>query len=116
MPRSPKELADAYYESWRTGRPLSPDLFAENLVFVAPMGTVQGRDAFLASLGKLGVAMKLERIRREFVDGEDVLVVYDTGTPAGVIPMAEWIHTEKGRIARLEVFFDPGKLGPPRAG
>ena len=114
MPLDAKQLADAYYDAWRSGRPLPEELFSEDLVFVSPMGEMRGRGAFLASLVQLGGVMKLERIRREFVDGQDVCVIYDTRTPAGTIPMAEWIRTENGQITRLEVLFDPRKLPGPK--
>ncbi|HEY3360039.1 MAG TPA: nuclear transport factor 2 family protein [Polyangia bacterium] len=111
---TPQELVDAYYEAWRAGRPLDPELFAADLVFVGPMGELHGRDAFLAGLDALGGVMKLAAIRRRFLDGDEACVIYDAATPAGVIPMAEWIHTRAGKIVRLEVFFDAIRL--PRAG
>jgi hypothetical protein len=74
---------------------------------------MRGRGTFLDSLASLGGVMKLARMRKVFVDGEDVCAIYDTLTPSGVVPMSEWLRVTDGRITRLEVFFDPRRLPMP---
>jgi hypothetical protein len=47
-------------------------------------------------------------VKKTFVDGDDVCVLYDmvTNTPAGTAFIAEWYQVRGGRIAALRAVFD----------
>ena len=56
-------------------------------------------------------------IQKVFVDGPDVLTWYDLHTTvADPVPVANWVHVEKGKITFLKVAFDARKLAPWRQG
>jgi len=47
-------------------------------------------------------------VKKVFVDGNEVCVIYDfvTNTPAGAVPIVEWLRVEDGQIASVTLFFD----------
>jgi hypothetical protein len=47
-------------------------------------------------------------VRKVFSDGPEVCVIYDfvTDTPAGAVPIVEWLRVEGGRILSVTLVFD----------
>jgi hypothetical protein len=85
---------------------------AEDFVFTGPLMTIEGRTNYLELLRKfLGVHVSL-RVRRQFVENEDVCSINDltVKSPAGAMvtmPMAEWFRLKDGVIHAHEIFYDP---------
>ena len=85
------------------------------LDFTMP-GRKLNKTDFLSSLSKLGPILVRNDVRRVFVDGDEVCVVYDfvTDTPVGVVPSVEWIKVQDARIRSIWLLFDrqpwPGVL------
>ena len=52
-------------------------------------------------------------IKKVFVDGEDVCVLYDLATTGPTLYMSSWYQVKNGRITSIETIFDPSALGPP---
>ena len=57
-------------------------------------------------------------MRKAFVDGDDVCLLYDmvTSTPAGAQPIAEWYRVREGKIAAIQVYFDSQPFAALRGG
>jgi len=52
-------------------------------------------------------------IKKVFVDGEDVCVLYDLATTGPTLSMSSWYKAKNGKITSIDTIFDPSALGPP---
>jgi hypothetical protein len=78
-----------------------PALLAPNVEFTGPGGnTIHGQQEYISALRRLGPILKRNEVKKVFVDGNDVCVIYDfvTDTPVGALPSVEWLKFEDGRI------------------
>ena len=57
---------------------------------------------------KLHAIVRRIDLKKLFVDGDDVCMLYDlvTNTPAGTSFVAEWYHVRGDKIASIRVVFD----------
>ena len=109
MTHDPKTVALSYIEAcarkdWdATFRLLAPDV-----EFIGPGRSVKGAEPYLAVLRRIGSVWVRSDVKKVFVDGPDVCVIYDfvTDTAAGSVPTVEWLLVDGGRIARVVLFFD----------
>jgi ketosteroid isomerase-like protein len=109
MTSEPKSIALAYIEACgRKDLDTVARLLAPDLEFVGVSSTVRGAEPYLAVLRKLGTVWVRNEVKKVFVDGDDVCVLYDfvTDTPAGAVPCVEWLRIEGGRIRWAKLVFD----------
>jgi len=115
MKNDPKSIALAYIEacSRKDMEALKP-LLAKDVRFVGPGNAVTGAEPYLALLRRLGPVWVRSDVKKVFTDGADVCVIYDfvTNTPAGSVPIVEWLHIEDGRIFSVILFFDRATFKP----
>lgn len=83
-------------------------LLAPDLAFRGPSMTRSTARDFVGALARLGAIHVRNDVRRVFVDGDDVCVIYDfvTDTPVGALPMIEWLHFRDGRIGSIDLYYD----------
>ena len=83
-------------------------LLSTSMTFVGPGNALTGAAPYLAVLRRLGPVWTRSDVKKVFVDGDEVCVIYDfvTDTPAGAVPIVEWLRVEDGRIASVMLFFD----------
>ena len=83
-------------------------LLAPAMTFVGPGNAVTGAAPYLGILRRLGPVWVRSDIKKVFVDKDEVCVIYDlvTDTPAGAVPIVEWLRIENSRIASVTLFFD----------
>src|SRR5215471_14346249 len=83
-------------------------LLSPTMIFAGPGNAVTGAAPYLAVLRRLGPVWVRSDVKKVFVDGHEVCVIYDfvTDTPAGAVPIVEWLRVEDGRIASVTLFFD----------
>jgi ketosteroid isomerase-like protein len=83
-------------------------LLAPDLAFRGPSMTRSTARDFLAALARLGAIHVRNDVKRVFVDGDEVCVIYDfvTDTPAGALPTIEWLRLENGRIRSIDLYYD----------
>jgi hypothetical protein len=83
-------------------------LLAPDLAFRGPSMTRSTAREFVAALERLGAIHVRNDVKRVFVDGDEVCVIYDfvTDTPAGALPTIEWLRVEGGRICSIDLFYD----------
>jgi hypothetical protein len=83
-------------------------LLHDDLSFQGPIDTFDMADDYVAALQKLSAIVKGVDVKKQFVDGNDVCVLYDliTNTPAGTSFVSEWFRVEEDRIAAIRVVFD----------
>lgn len=79
-----------------------------NLSFQGPIETFHQADPYLESLKKLHHLVERVDVKKMFVDGDDVCLLYDmvTRTPAGTAFIAEWHHVTGEKISAIRVVFD----------
>lgn len=89
-------------------------LLADDLQFTGPATTVTGAAPYLAILRRLSHAWVRSEVKKVFTDGNEVCVIYDfvTDTPAGSVPIVEWLRLEGGRIQSVRIYFDRLEFKP----
>ncbi len=110
-----QQIADLYYETFRSRGDFADVPMADDLCFRSPMMKLDGATPFRQALsGLLGRFQSLE-IRHQLANEGSVVTVYDfdMGAPSGPIPMAEVIEVAGGEITGVELLFDPAPLAPP---
>src|SRR5512139_3762402 len=93
-----QELATAYVEAvGRSDYDRLPALFDPDLEFRGPYVTVRGAAEYLTALRRLAAVRLRHDVRKTFVAGDDVCVIYDfvTDTAAGAVPFVEWLTFER---------------------
>ena len=109
MLNDPKPVALAYIDACgRKDFEAVSALLAENIAFRGPGNALTGAPQYLAVLRRLGAVWVRSDVKKVFSDGLDVCVIYDfvTDTPAGAVPIVEWLRVESGKIASVTLFFD----------
>ena len=51
-------------------------------------------------------------VKKVFVDGDDVCVLYELSTTGSTVFMSSWYKVENGRIVSIQSVFDPRAFGP----
>jgi ketosteroid isomerase-like protein len=108
------ELAATYFDAWRSKDFATlRSILADDVTFVGPMGTADGADECVQGMQQLARIMTDVVVRKRFVAGDDVLTWFELVTDmAPPCPVANWSHTEGGRIRSIRVTFDPRPLLP----
>lgn len=109
MSGDPKTLALDYFQAFAARDfPRLGALLAEDLEFVGPTMTRSRSADYLAALRRLTAIHVRNDVRRVFVDGQEVCIVYDfvTDTAMGSLPMIEWLTIADGRIRSIRLFYD----------
>jgi len=109
MTTNPKTLALQYLDAVAKkdlGR--LDGLLAPDLAFRGPASTRTTARDFVAALERIVAIHVRTDVKRVFVDGDDVCVIYDfvTDTPAGAVPTVEWLRVEDGRIRAIDLYYD----------
>ena len=99
-----KFLAALGGEDWKGAR----KCLHENVSFRGPLDTFEKADSYIDALKKLHPIVKKVDMKKMFVDGSDVCILYDlvTNTPAGVSFVAEWFQIRDDKIASIRAVFD----------
>lgn len=109
---TPIELATTYFDSWRAKDfETFRSILAPDATFRGPLGTADGADALVAGIEGMSQITTGIEVERMLADGPDVITWFQLHTKvAGPTPVANWIHVEDGRIARVRVTFDPREI------
>ncbi len=83
-------------------------LLAPNVHFKGPAMTRTSAQELVGALKRLAAIHLRNDVRRIFVDGDDVCVIYDfvTDTAAGALPAIEWLNFEGSRIRSINLYYD----------
>ena len=109
MTKDPKSIALAYIDACaRKDFDALPSLLAPDMTFAGPGNALTGAEPYLAVLRRIGAVWVRSDVKKVFVDGNEVCVIYDfvTDTPAGAVPTVEWLSIEDGRVGSVRLFFD----------
>jgi hypothetical protein len=80
----------------------------DNLSFRGPFDAFDKPEPYLQALEKLHKMVERVNMKKMFVDGNDVCLLYDlvTSTPAGTSFVCEWMQVKSGKIAAIRAVFD----------
>lgn len=83
-------------------------LMQDTMAFQGPLDTFDTADQYLEASKRLAPIIQRIDVKKMFVDGNDVCVLYEmvTNTPAGTAFIAEWYQVRDGKIAALRAVFD----------
>ena len=106
---SAREIVESYRAALAQGNfATARTLMQDTMAFQGPLDTFDTADQYLEAVRRLASIIQRIDLKKEFVDGEDVCVLYDmvTNTPAGTAFIAEWYQVKNGKIAALHAVFD----------
>src|SRR5438876_12020318 len=106
---SASEIVESYRAALGKGDFASArNLMQDNMVFEGPLDTFHKADDYLEANKRLSSIIQRIALKKVFVDGKDVCVLYEmvTNTPAGTAFIAEWYQVKDGKIAYMRAIFD----------
>lgn len=108
------QLADEFFGAWTSGNfARARELLRDDLSFDGPFDRFSDADSYLASLQQLSVIVVGADKRKQFVDGDDVCLIYDLRTaPVPVARICEWYRISADRIASISAVFDARPFAP----
>lgn len=109
MTNEPKRLALAYIDACaRKDWDVVSEALDEHVQFVGPGNAVTGAAPYLAVLQRISPVWVRSDVKKVLSDGPEVCVLYDfvTDTPAGAVPIVEWLSVEQGKIKSITLLFD----------
>jgi hypothetical protein len=83
------------------------ELLAPDITFVGPAMMLAGVRDVLAALRRISAIHVRNDVKRVFVDGDEVCVIYDFVTDTvGAVPTIEWLSFENARIRSVKLYYD----------
>lgn len=113
--QSAAEIIQSYQTALGTGDfDTARTFMRDDMSFQGPFDTFTTADDYLGALKQLATIIERIDLKKVFVDGDDVCVLYDmvTKTPAGTAFIAEWYQVQGGKIAALRAVFDARPFAP----
>jgi ketosteroid isomerase-like protein len=111
-----KDVVTSYQEAmakgdWKGARAHLRD----NLEFRGPLDTFHKADDYITALQRLYPMVEKVDVKRVFAEGDDVVVLCDLHfkPPMPAIYVVEWYGVSEGKIARVQVVFDPRPMASP---
>lgn len=105
------DLVRGYFEKFFTGPARHTEvraLLTDDFRFRDPLMSADGADDYVAQLAALGDELEMYADVRELIGSGDVVAaLVDVRGPSGPIPYAQWFTMRDGKIAALEVIYDP---------
>ncbi len=109
MTHDRKKLALAYLEAVAKQQyDKLEGLLAPDVRFRGPAMTLTSAAELVTAFKRLAAIHVRSDIKRVFVDGDHVCVIYDfvTDTTAGALPAVEWLQFHEGRISSVDLYYD----------
>jgi hypothetical protein len=109
MSDNPRAIALAYLDAFgRKDFPAFEALLVPDVTFKGPAATLSGARAVAYAYRRLGSMLLHNDLKKAFVDGNDVCLIYDfvTDTAAGAVPTMEWLTIEDGKVISIRLLTD----------
>jgi ketosteroid isomerase-like protein len=112
-------LVNAYYAYWGRGEfDRLKTILADDFQFRGALDAADGPAEFVDLIERNAPMfgdVTFADVRR-IVDGPRLVNLYTFEAGAARVPMAEAFEVRGGRIARIDLYFDPARLTPPVSG
>lgn len=107
-PENPESIARAYLAAvGDKDHDRVRALLAADVTFDGPVMSLHGPDEVIEALRRIGAIHVRNDVRRVFVDGDEICVIYDFVTdPPGSLPTIEWLRIRGGLIASVKLYYD----------
>jgi len=118
MTDATNHLVDGYYATWGAGDfDGLAALLADDFKFRGALDSADGPAAFIALIQRNAPAFDGARFVevRRVVDGDRAVSLYRFELGGASVPMAEAFEVRGGRIARVDLYFDPARFALPGA-
>ena len=102
-------IAQAYYTAMSEKNIVDLEKYLDsNVLFVAPLATVTGKEAFVDTLKRFVTFFTTLMIRTVFGSHNQAMVVYTLDFPEsiGKVETAAMLNIENGLITKIELFYD----------
>jgi hypothetical protein len=87
-------------ENFKTARTYA----ADDMKFDGVLGSRNGAEAYFKDMEQMRLKYEIKKV---FVDGDDVCLLYDLGMSGLNLFCVGWYHVKDGKINSLKVVFDP---------
>lgn len=107
---STHQIAERYLRAWRDRDwDALRSLVSPDVTRVTPNGTIRSADAFLERARWLGTKLDHLDLFATFVGADKICLLYDFHAvpPLGRTPTAEYLQVADGRVATIQLIFDP---------
>jgi ketosteroid isomerase-like protein len=107
--KHPGSVAVAYLEAVsRKDFKAFEGLLAPDVTFRGPAATLSGAPDVSAAYQRLVAMLLRNDLKKMFVDGNDVCLIYDfvTDTSVGAVPTMEWLTIEDGKVRAIRLLTD----------
>jgi ketosteroid isomerase-like protein len=105
------EIVQRYYETFFSGPARHSDVrdwLTDDFTFRDPQMKADSADEYVQQLTAYGDQMDLQvEVRHLISRGSLVAALVEFQGPAGPMTYAQWFNLREGKIARLEVIYDP---------
>jgi hypothetical protein len=111
----PADLVSAYYEILQAGpesydRERLSSILAPGLEFDGPIaGHVEGADRFTRGVAGFIETQRGIRFLQRVVTRDAAAVLYDADLPGGTLRFAEFFRFDGGKIASINLLYDPAR-------
>jgi ketosteroid isomerase-like protein len=108
------QVVEDFFESWTSKNfARARALLHDDLSFEGPIDTFSDADSYMAALQQLSGIVTGAVKQKQFVDGDDVCVIYDLKTaPVPSSRTCEWFRVREGKIASVSVVFYARPFAP----
>lgn len=105
------EIVGAYFEKFFSGLARHSEVrswLTDDFSFRDPLMSADSADDYVQQLVALGDELELHAEVRHLIGrADEVAALVDFRGPSGPITYAQWFTMREGRIAKLEVIYDP---------
>jgi len=105
------DIIQGYFKKFFSGKARHlevRDLLTDDFTFRDPLMSADSADEYVEQLRSLGDEIEMYAEVREIVgEGDVVAALIDFQGPGGTMQYAQWFTMRDGKIARLEVIYDP---------
>lgn len=114
-----REIVERYMRAYYSGNVEGARVFlAKDLHWTGPGAHLEPADAFIRGSVHAAKSLRGHEIKKDFVDGSDVCVLFDPLLNRQVerIAMVNWFRLDGGRIVSIDTLFDTGPFRPSTSG
>jgi hypothetical protein len=108
---SPSDIIRQYFETFFSGparHSAVRDWLTDDFTFRDPLMSADSADEYVQQVTAYGDEMDMQVEVRQIINQGDIVAALVTfQSPAGPITYAQWFTLRAGKIARLEVVYDP---------
>lgn len=103
------DKALAYYKAMNERNFSQVETYLDpNVQFTTPLAELSGKEAVLVAIKGFMSVAKQVAIKKEFISGDDVVLIYEVEFPApiGIVPSVTHMTFNNGLITNIRLYYD----------